>query len=621
MGNDLELDNLNIVLDQNGKHKIILRRSNTMKEFVGDKLEDFEEIKKLGAGCFGEVWKVKSKITNKEYAMKKLNLVKEKQSSIKKEIEILKEVHHPNIVKFYTSFEKDNMMYIVIEYIDGKNLDEIISEAKEKKTYLPEKLVWKIMLDLLSGLTYLHEEVKIIHRDIKPDNILITKDNKVKITDFGISAINREDVSDTVKFHNSTMGPILFMAPEIGNQEYDFKADVWMLGLTFVKLMSWEIPYGIFPLFGIRVKIKNISLPDFYSEELRNVVLKMHNNNPEERPTSKQALEETTDIYKKKYIKFSPLSTICRLLSKCKLFYDFILSEGGKIKKDNLILYQFYLVFKQIQNNNDENYENQIKEFRMLLGANKSRFMGFGEVSTTLLIHYIIPQMHEELCKNSETELSYFNSESCDEKSKIDRLNKSNFFKYAIKEFDENYKCEISKLFYGMTLTKETCDVCNKTRYFIKALYFMLFPLKRASNHFDSKNLSVSQLFEHYEKKRNFVPGYCPNCKKKEEYVREIIIEKPPKIFLMSLDREDSEDDIKISVPKEFDMSKYLSSGKKIYNLVGVVIREKNNEGYFYSCILNDNGKWKLYKNQQWENASLDDLENKVIKIIIYQEQ
>ena len=100
MGNDLELDNLNIVLDQNGKHKIIVRRTNTKKEFVGDKLEDFEEIKKLGAGCFGEVWKVKSKITNKEYAMKKLKMVKE--NDIKKEIEILKEVHHPNIVKFYT---------------------------------------------------------------------------------------------------------------------------------------------------------------------------------------------------------------------------------------------------------------------------------------------------------------------------------------------------------------------------------------------------------------------------------------------------------------------------------------------------------------------------------------
>ena len=78
----------------------------------------------------------------------------------------------------------------------------------------------------------------------------------------------------------------------------------------------------------------------------------------------------------------------------------------------------------------------------------------------------------------------------------------------------------------------------------------------------------MSQLFEHYQKKRNFVPSYCPICKKKEPYVREIKIEKPPKIFVCSIDREASENDIVIEFPEKFEVSKFLCSGKKILNLV-----------------------------------------------------
>ena len=633
MGNEFDLDNLNIVVDKSGKHKIILTKKDSKPEFVGDKFEDFEEIKKLGNGCFGEVWLVKSKINGKNYAMKKLDLSKkggeEERKKTRKEIEILKTVHHPNIVKFYTSFEKEKMTYIVIEYVAGKTLDQVIQESAKKKEHIPEKIVWKIMIELLSGLSYLHEEVKIIHRDIKPDNILVTDNNHVKITDFGISAINRDDINDTVRFHNSAMGPILFMAPEIGKEEtYSFKVDVWMLGLTFYKLMAWGIPYAILafpPIFHQRIKIPNPPpLPDFYSDELKSVVLEMNDDDPEKRPTSKQALDVITDIYKKKYIKYSAVSSICKLLSQCKLFYNFILEEGGKKKDDSLILYQFYLIFQKIKNNSsEEEFRNQIKEFRMLLGANKRRFMGFGEVSTTLLIHYIIPQMHEELCKKLEKPLNYFNSESIeDTMTTVDHTNKSNFFKNAIKEFDENYKCQIAKQFYGINNITETCDTCNKPRYFLKEFFLLVFPLKRASAHFDnSKNLSISQLFEHFQKKRNFVPGFCPICKKKEPYVREIKIEKPPKIFVCSIDREASENDIVIEFPEKFEVSKFLCSGKKILNLVGVIYRLIENDEVFYPCIVKENNQYYYYHEGKKEKCSFNDIKTKgVAKIVIYQE-
>ena len=623
MGNEFDLDNLNIVVDKSGKHKIILTKKDSKPEFVGDKFEDFEEIKKLGNGCFGEVWLVKSKINGKNYAMKKLNLSKkggeEERKKTRKEIEILKTVHHPNIVKFYTSFEKEKMTYIVIEYVAGKTLDQVIQESAKKKEHIPEKIVWKIMIELLSGLTYLHEEVKIIHRDIKPDNILVTDNNHVKITDFGISAINRDDINDTVRFHNSAMGPILFMAPEIGKEEtYSFKVDVWMLGLTFYKLMAWGITYAILafpPIFHQRIKIPNPPpLPDFYSDELKSVVLEMNDDDPEKRPTSKQALDVITDIYKKKYIKYSAVSSICKLLSQCKLFYNFILEEGGKKKDDSLILYQFYLIFQKIKNNSsEEEFRNQIKEFRMLLGANKRRFMGFGEVSTTLLIHYIIPQMHEELCKKLEKPLNYFNSESIeDTMTTVDHTNKSNFFKNAIKEFDENYKCQIAKQFYGINNITETCDTCNKPRYFLKEFFLLVFPLKRESANFNnSKNLRISKLFENFKKKRNFVPGFCPICKKKEPYVREIKIEKPPKIFVCSIDREASENDIVIEFPEKFEVSKFLCSNKKILNLVGVIYRLIENDEVFYPCIVKENNQYYYYYEVKKKKYNIYDIKNK----------
>ena len=73
----------------------------------------------------------------------------------------------------------------------------------EKKGSIDEKKVWDILIQILSGLVYLHENKKIIHRDIKPDNILMDKENNIKISDFGISAINKEDVDDMLKFHGT----------------------------------------------------------------------------------------------------------------------------------------------------------------------------------------------------------------------------------------------------------------------------------------------------------------------------------------------------------------------------------------------------------------------------------
>jgi ubiquitin C-terminal hydrolase len=150
----------------------------------------------------------------------------------------------------------------------------------------------------------------------------------------------------------------------------------------------------------------------------------------------------------------------------------------------------------------------------------------------------------------------------------------------------------------------------------------MVFPLKRASAHFDnSKNLTLAQLLEHFQKKRNFVPGLCPICKKKEPYVRQIKIEKPPKIFICSIDREESENDIVIDIPEQFDISKFLCSGKKVFNLVGVIYRLFENGESFYSCIVKENNQYFYYNEGKKQKCNFNDIKSKgIAKIIIYQE-
>ena len=203
----------------------------TKKINVGNRLSDFRIEKELGKGNFGKVYLVTSKITNKVYAMKEIKFDRYKsdsqRASVQKEIKLLENMNHPHVITYFSSFVENNNFYIVLEYLNGGSLDDKIKKEKEEKGSIDEKKVWDILIQILSGLVYLHENKKIIHRDIKPDNILMDKENNIKISDFGISAINKEDVDDMLKFYGTLVGPLQFLAPEVINGgTYEFKSDI-----------------------------------------------------------------------------------------------------------------------------------------------------------------------------------------------------------------------------------------------------------------------------------------------------------------------------------------------------------------------------------------------------------
>ena len=201
MGGEIEL-----MTDSNGRLLFSFIDKGSKNVFVGSKLSDFTVERELGKGNFGSVKLVSSKITHKLYAMKEIKASRYKSENtckeVEKEIKLLENLNHPNVIRYFTSFRENGDFYIITEYINGGSLENIMKKNINQGKLIAEKTIWDWLIQSLSGLLYLHENKKIIHRDIKPDNLLIDNGGNLKISDFGVSAINSENVEELLKCHN-----------------------------------------------------------------------------------------------------------------------------------------------------------------------------------------------------------------------------------------------------------------------------------------------------------------------------------------------------------------------------------------------------------------------------------
>ena len=198
MGADFEF-----TINSSGQPQLLFIDKGNKKVNVGSKLSDFIIKRKLGEGNFGSVSLVESKITNKVYALKEIRgdyYDNEAQRlEVEREIKLLENLNHPHVIKYFTSFTEKGNFYIVTEYINGGSLENLYKDVRKEGKFIREKLIWDFLIQALSGLVYLHEDKKIIHRDIKPDNLLLDKENGLKISDFGISAENKQDADELTK--------------------------------------------------------------------------------------------------------------------------------------------------------------------------------------------------------------------------------------------------------------------------------------------------------------------------------------------------------------------------------------------------------------------------------------
>lgn len=152
-----------------------------------------------------------------------------------REVAIFKELDHPNIIKYFSSFCQGECLYIVMELVEGMTIADYILSMSEKKQKIPEEEIWDIFIQLCEALRYLHFEKHVVHRDIAPANILLNKQGRVKLADFGLA----KDWGQQSGMMRSFVGTVVYTCPEIvQNMPYTNKADIWSLGCVMYELMN-----------------------------------------------------------------------------------------------------------------------------------------------------------------------------------------------------------------------------------------------------------------------------------------------------------------------------------------------------------------------------------------------
>ncbi|XP_074651815.1 dual specificity mitogen-activated protein kinase kinase 1-like isoform X2 [Tubulanus polymorphus] len=208
----------------------------SQKQKVGElTAEDFEKLGELGAGNGGVVTKVFHKPSGLVMARKLIHLeIKPAvRNQIIRELKVLHECNSPYIVGYYGSFYSDGEISICMEYMDGGSLDLILKKAGR----IPEPILGKITIAVLKGLCYLREKHEIMHRDVKPSNILVNSRGEIKICDFGVSG----QLIDSMA--NSFVGTRSYMSPErLQGSHYSVASDIWSMGLSLVELAIGRYP-------------------------------------------------------------------------------------------------------------------------------------------------------------------------------------------------------------------------------------------------------------------------------------------------------------------------------------------------------------------------------------------
>ena len=612
------MSDFDVIKDSEGKEYLIFDSSELYDDSqMGDKFEDFEVLSQLGKGGFGAVFKVRSKINNKVYAIKRVNLEKLRKQIeddggdaeraiqlTKEEASVLEKYNHPHILKFYKKFEDENNIYIVTEYVDNGDINGFIEAHKEFNKHISEEVLWSIFLQCMSGLAEVHSK-DVIHRDIKPSNLLMDNNMIVKLADFGISALMENNEK-----HNTIVGTDGYKTREIFmGEDYDSKVDVYAMGCSFFQMCYFHIPKifrckminGKYEFIYEKVEEKEDKYIDgLYSKQLLYIIHLMLEEDPNKRKTSQEILDIIKEEYSKKYSKNSSIDSMVRCLYSITPLRDYFKDmENDKIAGKPIT--KAYIDCLHITEDREtlSDWSKFIELFRETLYSENLRLEVKGEIEPRYAFAFLIKVFHKELNKgqNKNNQNNYL-IVSGEEKSKT---NKIEVMLNYINDFYSKYNSRISKDFSGINKITKFCNSCKLRTFSFNTYFFITFNLEDILKRYNNiAELNLLEQLINQKTSQTEKPLYCSKCLNKTIHSTFKELYSLPNLLVISIQRGITYAyKTPVKIDKTLDLTDIVEFeySKKKYNLVSLLGRDEDKDYFF--AIINVGNVWHLCRETQ----------------------
>ena len=593
-------------------------------------LSDFTNFVFINEGENGLIYKATNKKNNKIYVIK---AIKDNNNRvlIEREKNLLKNESHQNIIRHYSSFVENNINFFVLEFFDGENLEHLSNKYKSYNPpkYIPESLIIIILKGVINGLIYLHNR-NIMHRDITPDNIMIDNNNVVEITDFGISK-KCNNLDELAK--GSLRGKTHYTSPEIskayfkGQQytNYNFKTDIFSLGVTMFKIMTFDFPLNINKQTKTFERNENFIDPNIYNRKLIELVESMLIFDENLRPSSLDLYNEMRKLIGDKMMSStyhiqqneinlknnfgiirSAFSTVILYFLNVDKIKDYFQSNlvKDKIKEKispnlRIVINSFAEILNDFEDKNN-NRSNLITKFIVKISQKILIFKDEDETKITpkLVIRILFEYFYYAFNKTKDIFI-YNNKNAYILYEKIkDMPNIDKGLIEKINEFKSNYANIFSDTFYFPILKKISCPICNEIEDSIEIIYDIEFP----------QYGNINQLLEEYQSKnsiRNYNNKICKNCYALPmNFIETKSLIIAPNILIFHFNNG-------AKLEEYIEIKEYINCNNKVLYKIDAIINLSINNIYNVAIYNAINNNWIYYYNEK--NNSIIEF-NKVIE-------